>query len=103
MLLIVTLADNLSGLKTIGKAGIAVTKQIGKTLSALGESPDQRGHQKLKKVQYEVHGQSKQEMTNLKTDEIPGIEAGMYAHSYMKIVLLVIILTNITPSRYQHQ
>lgn len=39
--------DTLVGLKSIGKAGKAVTKQLGKTLTSIAESPDQRGHQKL--------------------------------------------------------
>lgn len=38
----------MAGLKSIGKAGKAVTKQLGKTLTSLGESPDKRG---LPKVQ----------------------------------------------------
>jgi hypothetical protein len=41
----------LVGLKSIGKAGKAVTKQISKTLSAIGESPDQRGLQKINRAQ----------------------------------------------------
>jgi hypothetical protein len=32
---------------SIGKAGKAMTKQIGKTLTSLGESPDKRGHQRM--------------------------------------------------------
>jgi hypothetical protein len=39
--------DNLGGLKSIGKAGKAVTKHLGKTLTSIVESPDQRGHQKV--------------------------------------------------------
>jgi hypothetical protein len=39
--------DNLGGLKSIGKAGKAVTKQLGKTLTSMGESPDHRGYQKV--------------------------------------------------------
>jgi len=39
--------DNLGGLKSIGKAGKAVTKQLGKTLTSIAESPDQRGLQKV--------------------------------------------------------
>jgi hypothetical protein len=39
--------ENLGGLISIGKAGKAVTKQIGKTLTSLGESPDKRGHQRI--------------------------------------------------------
>lgn len=35
------------GLKTIGKAGKAVTKHLGKTLTSLGESPDKRGQQRF--------------------------------------------------------
>jgi hypothetical protein len=45
------LVDNLVGLKSIGKAGKAVTKQISKTLSAIGESPDQRGLSKINRAQ----------------------------------------------------
>jgi hypothetical protein len=43
--------DNVVGFKSIGKAGKAVTKQLGKTLTSIGESPDQRGHQKLLQAQ----------------------------------------------------
>jgi len=39
------------GLKTIGKASKAVTKQLGKTLTKIGESPDKRGLEKLLAVQ----------------------------------------------------
>jgi hypothetical protein len=39
--------ENLGGLKSIGKAGKAVTKQLGKTLTSMGESPDKRGHDKV--------------------------------------------------------
>lgn len=42
--------DNL-GLKSIGKAGKAVTKQVGKALTKIGESPDKRGHEKMFLVQ----------------------------------------------------
>lgn len=35
------------GLKSIGKAGKAVTKKIGKTLSSIGESPDRRGLKRI--------------------------------------------------------
>lgn len=37
-------------MKSIGKAGKAVTKQIGKTLTAIGESPDKRAHNKIFKA-----------------------------------------------------
>jgi len=39
------------GLKTIGKAGKAVTKQVGKALTKIGESPDKRGLDKLLSAQ----------------------------------------------------
>jgi hypothetical protein len=39
--------ENLGGLMSIGKAGKAMTKQLGKTLTSLGDSPDKRGHQRL--------------------------------------------------------
>ena len=39
--------DHMAGLKSIGKAGKAVTKQLGKTLTSLGESPDKLGLQKV--------------------------------------------------------
>lgn len=35
------------GLKSIGKAGKAVTKKIGKTLISIGESPDRRGLKRM--------------------------------------------------------
>jgi hypothetical protein len=42
-------------LKQIGKAGKAVTKQVGKqvgkALTKIGESPDKRGHEKLFLIQ----------------------------------------------------
>lgn len=38
-------------MKSIGKAGKAVTKQLGKTLTKIGDSPDKRGHEKLFLVQ----------------------------------------------------
>jgi hypothetical protein len=38
--------DHLVGLKSIGKAGKAVTKQLGKTITSLGDSPDKRITQK---------------------------------------------------------
>lgn len=41
------LSDALGGLKSIGKAGKAVTRQLGKTLTAIGESPEKRAQQKL--------------------------------------------------------
>ena len=40
----------MAGLKSIGKAGKAVTKQLGKTLTSLGESPDKRGLQKIQQA-----------------------------------------------------
>jgi len=43
--------ENLGGLKTIGKAGKAVTKQLGKTLTAIGDSPDKRGLNKMQLAQ----------------------------------------------------
>ncbi|GKY92544.1 hypothetical protein MPSEU_000224700 [Mayamaea pseudoterrestris] len=43
--------EGLAGLKSIGKAGKAVTKQLGKTLTKIGDSPDKRGHEKLFLVQ----------------------------------------------------
>lgn len=39
--------ENLGGLKSIGRAGKAVKKQIGKTLISIGDTPDRRGHNKL--------------------------------------------------------
>uniref|UniRef100_A0A7S2Y632 C2 domain-containing protein n=1 Tax=Entomoneis paludosa TaxID=265537 RepID=A0A7S2Y632_9STRA len=39
--------EHLGRLRSIGKAGKAVTMQLGKTLTALGESPDKRGHDRL--------------------------------------------------------
>lgn len=39
------------GLKSIGKAGKAVTKQLGRTLTKIGESPDKRGHERMFLVQ----------------------------------------------------
>jgi hypothetical protein len=44
-------ADTLPGLKSIGKAGKAVGKQLGKTLTKIGDSPDKRGFNKLKLAQ----------------------------------------------------
>jgi hypothetical protein len=41
------LGDHTGGLLSIGKAGKAVTKQLGKTLTSLGESPDKRVLQKV--------------------------------------------------------
>jgi hypothetical protein len=43
------LTDNL--VKSIGKAGKAVTKRIGKTLTSIGESSDQRGLKRIVKAQ----------------------------------------------------
>ena len=40
-------ADHMAGLK---KAGKAVTKQLGKTLTSLGESPDKRGLQMVQQA-----------------------------------------------------
>ena len=40
----------MAGLKSISKAGKAVTKQLGKTLTSLGESPDKRGLQKIQQA-----------------------------------------------------
>jgi hypothetical protein len=55
-------------LKSIGKAGKAVTKQIGKTLTSIGESSDQRGLQKLNKAQHgqflDRHGQKVLDINN---------------------------------------
>ncbi|GAX12581.1 hypothetical protein FisN_13Lh037 [Fistulifera solaris] len=45
------LRENLVGLKSIGKAGKAVTKQIGKTLTSIGDSPDKRAQNKIFKAQ----------------------------------------------------
>ena len=39
--------ENVGGLKSIGKAGKAVTRQLGKTLTAMGESPNKRGQTKM--------------------------------------------------------
>jgi hypothetical protein len=46
-LIVCLFLDNLMGLKSIGKAGKAVTKKIGKTLSSIGESPDRRGLKRI--------------------------------------------------------
>ena len=43
--------EGLAGLKSIGKAGKAVTKQLGRTLVKISDSPDKRGHEKLFLVQ----------------------------------------------------
>lgn len=45
------LEENIVGLKSIGKAGKAVTRQLGKTLTAISESPDKRAQEKLAHVQ----------------------------------------------------
>ena len=43
----------MSGLKSIGKAGKAVTRQLGKTLTSIGESPDKRVEHKANLLRYE--------------------------------------------------
>lgn len=43
--------ESMGGLKTLGKAGKAVTKQLGKTLHSLGDSPDRRGQDLLLQAQ----------------------------------------------------
>jgi hypothetical protein len=43
--------DNLVSLKSIGKAGMAVTKRLGKTLTTIGESSDTRGLKRIFKAQ----------------------------------------------------
>jgi len=39
-------SENL-GLKSIGRAGKAVTKQLGKTLTSMSDTPDKRGLKKM--------------------------------------------------------
>lgn len=43
--------DNLVSLKTIGKAGKAVTKSLGRTLTSIGESSDTRGLKRIFRAQ----------------------------------------------------
>jgi hypothetical protein len=43
--------DNIATLKSIGKAGMAVTKRLGKTLTTIGESSDTRGLKRIFKAQ----------------------------------------------------
>ena len=45
--LIILYAEHLGRLRSLGKAGKAATKQLGKALTSLGETPDKRGQQLL--------------------------------------------------------
>jgi len=42
--------DNMAGLLAIGKASKAVSRQIGRTLTSIAESPDKRGREMLQRV-----------------------------------------------------
>jgi hypothetical protein len=70
------------GLKTIGKAGKAVTHKIGKTLTKIGESPDKRGHERLFFLQNpqflsrDRPGQQRAPTAALKSDL--GLDTGRY-------------------------
>lgn len=46
----VILAENGVGLKSLGKAVTKGTKQIGKTLTNLADSPDKRAQERLAKI-----------------------------------------------------
>jgi hypothetical protein len=76
--------EGIAGLKSIGKAGKAVTKQLGKTLTKIGESPDKRGHEKLFLVQNPQFLSTKVKEKDLKT-HLPvddktdlGLETGVH-------------------------
>ena len=58
----------MGGLKSIGKAGKAVTKQLGKTLTSIGESPNVRGQQRVNLAQNPQFISRKQKKeTNIRT------------------------------------
>ena len=46
--------ESLVGLKSIGKAGKAVTKQLGKTLTSLSETPDKRSQMRMQQPKKDV-------------------------------------------------
>lgn len=48
--LLLSLIDQGVGLKSIGKAAMKGTKKIGKTLTAISDSPDKRGQGRMAKV-----------------------------------------------------
>lgn len=67
--------------KAIGKAAIQGTKQIGKTLTAMSDSPDKRGRGKLAEVNAAQHTQqkkrkrkSKRKSTAKATDQSLGLD-----------------------------
>jgi hypothetical protein len=64
-------------LKSIGKAGKAVTKQLGKTLTKIGDSPDKRGHEKLFLVQNPQFFSKKTVEKDAKTKKISKIDLGL--------------------------
>lgn len=87
------LLDNLIGLKSIGKAGKAVSKQIGKTLTAIGESPDQRGLQKVSKAQNPRYSSLvRRQNRDVKKDEgifVPGADSGKF-HLYFDLFICLV-------------
>lgn len=96
--------DNLSGLKSIGKAGKAVTKQIGKTLTAIGESSDQRGLHKLNKAQHGNFLDRQEQKVGEINNEVIGLEnPGKFLRSFDLIYMIVeryLLITNIRRSRH---
>jgi hypothetical protein len=59
-------------LKTIGKAGRAVTMQIGKTLTSIGESPDLRGKKILSQdpLSYPTQGKTRKKFVEGRKDDL---------------------------------
>jgi hypothetical protein len=74
--------ENLGGLKSIGKAGKAVTKQLGKTLTSLGDSPDRRGQGLMQVAQNpQLFGRDRREKarrTQVKGKVDLGLDTGTY-------------------------
>lgn len=68
-------------MKSIGKASKAVTKQLGKTLIKIGDSPDKRGHEKLFLVQNPqfLSAKAKEKETKTYVDNMTdlGLDTGM--------------------------
>lgn len=65
--------DNMIGLKSIGKAGKLVRRQIGKTLTSIGETADQRGLNKVHRVSMFTGKAAKE--PDIKADGITGFES----------------------------
>jgi hypothetical protein len=72
--------EHTGGLKSIGKAVTKGTKQIGKTLTAISDSPDRRGRGRLQMVQHKQpstpSGESRNALPTPTSGKPLGLEIG---------------------------